>query len=253
MANPRGTKNRTTDHKRQNTPQRQAAKVPPQQQTATVARAAEPATSSRAAQRAQEVRDRRAERQRQYQRNKRELMIWKIVGAIAAIGLVLAIGFGIYSWGQDRQLNRQPEGAVAYQYVGGQHIEGEIDYASLEDYQGEIPPAGGAHSGASQPCGTFDAPVQWETTLHTLEHGAVWIAYRSDLPADQIEDLKELGDAPEMIVAPEERLTAPIVVTSWNHQYVAQSADDENIRRFIRFYKNHEDAPEAAAGCAMAE
>lgn len=252
MANSRGTKTRRTTQKRPAANQRQAPKNASQAQAAATEPVAE-RSSSRASERAQGVRDRRAERQRQYQRNKRELLILKIVGGAIAIGLVVGIVVGIYQWGKDRELNREPEGAIAYQYVGGQHIEGDIDYASLDDYQGEIPPAGGAHNSASQPCGVFDEPVRWEGVLHTLEHGAVWIAYRPDVPADQIEDLKELGDASEMVVAPEPRLTSPIVATSWNHQYVAQSADDENIRRFIRFYKNHEDAPEAAAGCSMAE
>jgi hypothetical protein len=205
---------------------------------------------ARAARRTQQVRERRNVRAQQYHRNKRELMIWKIVGAVGAAALLLLIGYGIYQWGQDRELNRQPEGVRTFQYVGAQHRDGPIDYSAEPEYQGEVPPAGGVHNNSQQQCGYYDKPVPWSLAVHTLEHGAIWITYRPDLPADQIEKLREMASEREMLVSPEPNLPAPIVATAWNHQITVDSADSEQLKRFIRFYKdNPEVAPEAAAGC----
>ena len=77
------------------------------------------------------------------------------------------------------------------------HIEGDIDYSAQPEYKGEIPPAGGAHNNTPQQCDVYTLPIRQESAIHSLEHGAVWITYQPDLPADQVEALKDLaeGDA----------------------------------------------------------
>lgn len=215
--------------------------------------------NERAARRAQQVKDRREqnargrndERQKRYVQNKRELTIIKVVAGLIAVGIVAAIGISVWNWGQDRELNRQPEGVRTYTYAGNQHRNEPINYSVEPDYQGEIPPAGGTHNPAWQNCGVYDAPIPWEYAVHSLEHGAIWISYSPDLAAEEIERLREYGDDDKMLVAPENNLPAPIVLTSWRNQMTAQSADTENVKRFIRFYKNNPDfAPEAGASCS---
>ena len=215
--------------------------------------------NERAARRAQQVKDRREqnsrnrneERQKRYVQNKRELTIIKVVVGLIAVGIVAAIGISVWNWGQDRELNRQPEGVREYAYAGNQHRDGPIDYAVETDYQGEVPPAGGTHNPAWQNCDVYEGPVPWENTVHSLEHGAIWITYRPDLPADQIEKLRALGDDDKMMVAPEPLLTSPIVLTSWGNQLTLDAYDDQTVKRFIRFYKDNPDfAPEAGASCS---
>lgn len=217
--------------------------------------------NERAARRAQQVKDRREqnsrnrndERQKRYVQNKRELTIIKVVAGLIVVGIVAAIGISVWNWGQDRELNRQPEGVKAFVYAGGQHDDALTDYTLDEDYAGEIPPAGGTHNNAWQNCGVYDAPIPWQHAVHSLEHGAVWIAYRPDLPADQIEKLRAFGDEEKLLVAPEPNLTSPIVLTSWNHQLTLDSYDDQTVKRYIRFYKNNaEFTPELGASCSGA-
>lgn len=215
--------------------------------------------NERASRRAQQVRDRREqnartrnqERQKRYVRNKRELTILKAVAGLIVVGIIAAIGISIWNWGTDRELNRKPEGVREFAYAGNQHRNEPIDYSLETDYQGEIPPAGGTHNDSWQNCGLYDAPVPWENTVHSLEHGTIWIAYRPDLPADQIEKLRAFGDEDKLLVAPEPLLTSPIVLTSWRNQLTLDAYDDQAVKRFIRFYKNNPDfAPEAGASCS---
>lgn len=217
--------------------------------------------NQRAARRAQQVKDRREqnargrnqERQKRYAQNRRELTIIKVVAGVVALGIVAAIGVSVWNWGQDRELNRKPEGVKSFAYAGNQHDDALTDYSLDPDYQGEIPPAGGTHNNAWQNCGLYDAPVPWQHAVHSLEHGSIWVAYRPDLPADQIEKLRAFGDEEKVLVAPEPLLTSPIVLTSWNNQLALDSYDDETVKRYIRFYKNNPDfAPESGSSCSGA-
>ena len=215
--------------------------------------------NERAARRAQQVKDRRektardrnAQRQKKYVQNKRELTIIKAVAAVVVVGIVAAIGLSVWRWGQDRELNRKPDGVRAYSYAGQQHDPALTDYTLDPDYQGEIPPAGGTHNPTWQKCGVYDGPVPWQNAVHDLEHGAIWLSYRPDLPAEDIAKLRALGDADEMLVAPEPLLTSPIVLTAWGNQLSLDTYDDATVKRFIRYYKNNpEAAPEAGANCS---
>jgi hypothetical protein len=59
-------------------------------------------------------------------------------------------------------------------------------------YEGsELPPVGGIHSGIWQNCGIYDEPVLAKNAVHSMEHGAVWITYRPDLPAGDVDRLRD--------------------------------------------------------------
>ena len=76
----------------------------------------------------------------------------------------------------------------------------------------QSPPAGGEHSPVWQNAGFYEEPVSNETAVHTLEHGAVWITYRPDLPREQKDAIRELEDAQSCVLAsPYEGLDAPVV------------------------------------------
>ncbi len=216
-------------------------------------------SNDRAARRAQQVKDRREqnarnrnqERQKRYVQNKRELTIIKVVAGLVAVGILAAIAVSVWNWGRDRELNRKPDGVIEYAYAGQQHRDGAIDYPLESDYHGEVPPAGGTHNNAWYQCGVYDGPIRWESAVHDLEHGGVWVAYRPDLRADQIEKIRGLG-ADDVLIAPEPLLRSPIVLTAWGNQLSLDSYDLGTVKRFIRYYKNNpaEDAPEVPANCA---
>jgi hypothetical protein len=179
-----------------------------------------------------------------YERNQREMRIIRIGGGIIAALLVVAIGYGIWNWADDRSSNQAVEKPVAnYTYAGSQHSGEPQTYS-------EHPPVGGVHNDVWQNCGYYALPINEENAVHSLEHGAVWITYDPSLPQDQIDRLKNLADEQDYIlVSPMDGLPSPVVASSWNHQIQLEGANDADLMRFINDYKQGPDTPEPGALC----
>lgn len=171
--------------------------------------------------------------------NKTYLIIGLVVAAFVA-------GFAALVFFDTRQqAASSPPGEVEEIDVGpaGQHTEGDVDYD-------QTPPAGGEHDPVWQNAGFYSEPIRDENAVHTLEHGAVWIAYRSDLPQGQVERLRDLAQSQSCIlVSPYPDLDAPIVATAWGNQMTLESADDPNLERFVRAYLQGPQTPEPGATC----
>ena len=70
-----------------------------------------------------------------------------------------------------------------------------------------------------QNCGFYESPVRNENAVHSMEHGAVWITYQPDLPADQVELPRNLAhDDSYVLVSPYPDLSTPVVVSAWGKQ-----------------------------------
>ncbi|HLT12105.1 MAG TPA: DUF3105 domain-containing protein [Micromonosporaceae bacterium] len=98
------------------------------------------------------------------------------------------------------------------------------------------PPAGGNHNGAWQNCmgDVYTEPIAKEHAVHSLEHGAVWVTYRPDLPADQVEMLaSKVRDRSYVMMSPYPDLDVPISLQAWGYQLKVDSADDARIDTFI--------------------
>ncbi|GIK37140.1 MAG: hypothetical protein BroJett011_09730 [Chloroflexota bacterium] len=141
------------------------------------------------------------------------------------------------------------EGVVFFPNPSKEHQPGKIDYP-------QVVPPGGKHSDTWQNCGTYDEPLQLEPVVHSLEHGAVWIAYQPDLPTDQIELLSKLvrqerqtRGEPLILLAPQSGLEAPIVATAWQAQLQLDDAADERLPQFLSRYQNGSFTPEPGAPC----
>ena len=134
-----------------------------------------------------------------------------------------------------------PEGVETFSVTAG-HSPDPIVYA-------QVPPVGGIHNPTWQTCTFYDHAVPNETAVHSLEHGAIWITYRPDLPADQLAVLTRLGrDRSGILVSKwEDGLPAPVVASSWDRQLKLPSANDPRLMQFIRAFSGQ--APEPNAPC----
>jgi Protein of unknown function (DUF3105) len=118
-----------------------------------------------------------------------------------------------------------------------------VDYA-------QTPPVGGEHNPVWQNCGFYDEPVANENAVHSLEHGAVWITYSPDLPQDQVDVLRDLAHSQTyVLVSPYPDLPSNVVASAWGKQLSLQSADDPDLERFVRAYRQGPQTPEPGAVC----
>ena len=166
-----------------------------------------------------------------------------IVGAIIAAFLAGFIALVVIDSRQ--QSGSTPPGGVETYNVGpaGQHTQGNVDYK-------QTPPAGGEHNPVWQNEGFYDAPVRDENAVHTMEHGAVWITYRPDLPQAQKDEIRQLVEGQTcMLASPHPDLPTPIVASAWGKQLTLESADDPDLERFIRAYRQGPQTPEPGASC----
>ena len=128
---------------------------------------------------------------------------------------------------------------------GPPHREGDIEY-------GHQPPVGGLHDQISLECGFYDEPVRDENVGHSLEHGAVWLAYAPDLADEDVEVIRGLAqDNDEVLAAPYEGLDpgVAVVATAWARQLTLESVDDPRLAEFIAEYENGDQHPEPGVPC----
>jgi hypothetical protein len=137
------------------------------------------------------------------------------------------------------------EGVVAIRIESAAHMDGAIDYDRR-------PPAGGPHNPRWLPCGFYDEAQDDEMVVHSLEHGAVWLAYDPDLGNDDLVRIGLLTRENDKVVAtPYEGLPdgAPVVASAWARQLVLDDVDDPRLEAFVEQYQDGSSAPEAGVTC----
>ncbi|AXH95893.1 DUF3105 domain-containing protein [Ornithinimicrobium avium] len=168
----------------------------------------------------------------------RGALIWGVAALVVA-AIVGSVAFVII---RESPATADLSAVTVSENTGGDHRTTPIDYDSAV-------PAGGPHHPAWWNCGVYSEPVRTEHAVHSLEHGAVWLSYRPDLPADQVALLEELGDEDYMLVSPVEDQESPVIATAWDHQLSLDSAEEKTLKAFIREYKQGPQTPEPGAAC----
>ena len=158
--------------------------------------------------------------------------------AILLIGLALAVLIAVF---RATYRPAPPPGVISFEVASREHVLGTVPYD-------QRPPVGGDHAAQWLNCGFYAETVPDENAVHTLEHGAVWIAFRPDLPADQVETLRKLArEEADVLVSPYPNLAAPVVATAWAHQLRLESATDPRLVQFVSAFRHAASAPERAA------
>ena len=135
------------------------------------------------------------------------------------------------------------------------HVNGPVVYSV-------VPPVGGDHNGTWMNAGVYTKPIPSERAVHNLEHGAVWITYRPNLPASQVKALQDFvgkqslidegayGKNRYMDLSPwtDNTLPSPIVISAWGYQLYVTSATDPRLQQFVnKFRHNQTYTPEFGA------
>jgi hypothetical protein len=143
-----------------------------------------------------------------------------------------------------QRVARTPPGEVqSFDVPSRGHIEGDVSYE-------QTPPVGGEHNPVWQNCGFYSEPIRSETAVHALEHGAVWITYRPDLPQQQVDEIRRLAsDNTYVLASPYPDLPAPVVASAWGKQLTLEAADDPGLERFVGAFRQGSQTPEPGAAC----
>jgi hypothetical protein len=165
------------------------------------------------------------------------------------------IGYAVYKVNQSSKNSPEAladdaksiDGITIRDIADRNHVTGVVSYP-------ESPPIGGNHDATWADCsGTvYPSELRKENAVHMLEHGAIWITYKPDLPADQLDELKKKVDGVNfMALSPYPGLKTAVSLQSWGHQLFVDSASDPRVDRFIDDLRlNQKTTPEYGATCS---
>jgi Protein of unknown function (DUF3105) len=163
-----------------------------------------------------------------------------LIASVATVILLIAGIVGFTVW---RDVSTRPTlDAVQTFTVTRDHTTEPVTYE-------QSPPVGGNHNPTWLNCGVYTETVPNELAVHSLEHGAVWVTYRPDLPAEQVEQLVDSVPDTYLVVSPYEGLTAPVVASAWGVQLPLTGVDDPRLEEFITEYRQGAQTPEPGAAC----
>jgi hypothetical protein len=191
---------------------------------------------------------------------------------ISAVAVVLLLVGGIFTVVAVKAHNNKVAADAVAPYVPSatnQDPSTKIDgiYADTAKYKSAIhvssdqrvaydrfPPVGGPHDGTWAACNgvVYPVAVRDENMVHTLEHGAVWIAYNpTTIAPGDLDILKGLVQGVNfMVMSPYPTLDQPISLQAWGHQLKVTSASDPRVKQFITaLLRNPYNYPEVGATC----
>ena len=188
---------------------------------------------------------------------------WGPIAMFSAAGLIAVsiIGFGAWKvYEKDHQPPWQERAAAItgihnylqtnpeyfkYDPNVGNHKNGILEYPTS-------PPVGGVHNPQWQNCmgDVYPAAIPKEQATHAMEHGAVWVTYRPDLPADQVQKLaSKVSNVEFMLMSPYPGLDSKISLQAWGYQLKLDNANDGRIDEFINALRKNT-TQEPQAGCS---
>ncbi len=183
------------------------------------------------------------------------IILFTVVGLLA-VGI---ISFGVYQVVKSDETWRDKadgiSGIVDFSksdpdlVKSGQHQWGQLKYK-------QSPPVAGPHNYNWQRCqgDVYPAAIANEHAVHAMEHGAVWITYRPDLPAAQVDKLaSKVRGNDFMFMSPYPGLDKAVSLQAWGFQLKVGSVDDSRIDEFIRdLRQNATQEPQASCGSGSA-
>ena len=173
---------------------------------------------------------------------------WGVVLTGGVLGLLL-VGILVYAVMNQGagfldplgEADKKVSGVQKYDNLKFDHVATKVDYP-------QSPPVGGKHNGVWENCAVYTSAIANEHAVHSLEHGAVWITYRPDLPADQVAKLaaKVQGNA-FRLMSPYPGLKSAVSLQAWGRQIFLDKATDPKVDKFLDAYTQGPQAREQAA------
>lgn len=169
----------------------------------------------------------------------------KVIGGIALATIVILVSavWLLTTQGVKEQAKlNKPLMGEAISDQGRQHVPD----GTKEDYNSN-PPTSGSHYANSKPGGIYDKPIPDGNLIHSMEHGAVILWYKSDIPATESAQLKSIFSSVPVgkkIMVPRDNLDVAVALTSWGRLLKLQTIDEGQIKSFME--TNEDRGPEKA-------
>lgn len=124
------------------------------------------------------------------------------------------------------------------------HVDGDVEYSTS-------PGAGGDHNPGWQNCGFYTVEVPETQAVHSLEHGAVWVAYGPDVDIEELAVLEKMIDgSTHLLASPYPGLGDSFVLTAWGRQATIKTLGDRIFTDFLATYMGRgPTTPEPGAPC----
>lgn len=168
----------------------------------------------------------------------------RVLSLLAVLGTVLlVVGCGGGSSDSAAAAEKIP-GVVIERAPGRSHRAGHVDYP------GPQPPSGGDHAPVWLNCGFYSTPQPVENAVHSLEHGAVWIAYAPSTSAADVATIHALTANPRLLATPVDGMASPIVLVAWERRLNVDSISDPRVQQFIDAFSTGASAPERGGYCS---
>ena len=177
------------------------------------------------------------------ERRSHERSRWTVLVFVFLMLSGFAIGCGEQE-GQE-ELPVADAGVVrTFEVTSRKHLSGGFHYD-------QTPPVGGDHSSAWQECGYFERSIASERGVHSMEHGAVWITFRSGLGSEDMSRLQRLAETNDHVLVTRwnGNLPAPLVASAWGRQVNLRSAADPELQEFVDVHAGGAQAPEQGVPC----
>ena len=165
----------------------------------------------------QAPKQRAAERSPAERRTRLWLAIFSLSGFVILGALIAFVAIGSGDDGKTTTTSGISSDNCAeksYPGLSPKHLQSPDAKTNYNSY----PPASGPHFQTPAPWNIYEDPIKQTILVHNLEHGGIVIQYGPDVPEGDVEKVRSFwqDDPNGLVVAPNPRLDAKIVLTAWN-------------------------------------
>lgn len=177
--------------------------------------------------------ERKAQEARRLQRTRRRQLSLVAVAGVLALGAAVWLVRGVVRFGSGATPQLP---IVDYSIQGRDHIALGQPHPSYNSN----PPTSGWHYPQPADWGFYNEELPDELAVHNLEHGGIWLSYRSAEDTELINQLAALirRYRSKVIVTYRSRNDTRLAVAAWGHLMKLDSYDDAAIVTFINRFKN---------------
>ncbi|MDO8664595.1 MAG: DUF3105 domain-containing protein [Candidatus Liptonbacteria bacterium] len=155
-----------------------------------------------------------------------------------AVFIIGSLGYGVV------YLATRPEKSmpgISFPILGREHIP----VGTFHPEYNSNPPTSGSHYAKEAEWGVYQNELPDEQLIHNLEHGGIWISYKSDIAPAIKAKLESIGNRykESVIVTPRAKNDSMIAVASWGRLEKLDTFDETEIINFIDANKNKSPEP----------